>query len=56
MLAAGTLIILVSVLLAFPSGMDVRHRVLTNLVIIAAAVGVTYAIGMVARALWGISI
>jgi len=56
LLAAGTLIILVSVLLAFLSGMDVRRRVLTNLVIIAAAVGVTYAIGMVARALWGISI
>jgi VIT1/CCC1 family predicted Fe2+/Mn2+ transporter len=56
LLAAGTLIILVSMLLAFLSGMDVRRRVLTNLVIIAAAVGVTYAIGIVARALWGISI
>jgi VIT1/CCC1 family predicted Fe2+/Mn2+ transporter len=56
LLAAGTLIVLVSMLLAFLSGMDVRRRVLTNLVIIAAAVGVTYAIGMVARALWGISV
>jgi vacuolar iron transporter family protein len=56
LLAAGTLIVLVSVLLAFLSGMDVRRRVLTNLIIMAAAVGVTYAIGMVARALWGISV
>jgi hypothetical protein len=36
--------------------MDVRRRIAQNLVIIAAAVGVTYAIGALARALWGISV
>ena len=53
-LAAGTMIILVSTLLAFLSGMHVRRRIVINLVIIAAAVGVTYAIGMITRALFGI--
>jgi hypothetical protein len=36
--------------------MDVRRRILTNLVIIAAAVGVTYAIGVITKAVWGISL
>jgi hypothetical protein len=36
--------------------MDVKRRVLTNLVIVAAAVGVTYAIGILARTVWGIPI
>ena len=43
-------------LLAFLSGMDVRRRIAINLVIIAAAVGVTYVIGLVTRALFGISV
>src|SRR6476659_3742379 len=38
MLTAGTVIILVSMLLAFLSGMDIKRRIVTNLVIIAAAV------------------
>jgi vacuolar iron transporter family protein len=54
--AAGTMIILVSAVLAFLSGMDVRRRILINLVIIAAAVGVTYAIGMLTRTLFGIQL
>lgn len=53
---AGAVIILVSTILAFLSGMDVRRRILTNLVIIAAAVGVTYAIGLLTRTLWGVSV
>ncbi len=53
---AGSVIIAVSVILAFLSGMDVKKRILTNLVIIAAAVGITYAIGLVAKRLWGISL
>ena len=56
MLTAGTVIILVSMLLAFLSGMDIKHRIVTNLVIIAAAVGVTYVIGRVVKDLFGISI
>ena len=56
MLAAGTIIILVSMLLAFLSGMNIKRRILTNLVIIAAAVGVTYAIGRAVKDLFDISI
>jgi VIT1/CCC1 family predicted Fe2+/Mn2+ transporter len=56
LLTAGTVMVLVSMLLAFLSGMDVRRRILTNVLIMAIAVGVTYGIGVVARALWGISI
>jgi VIT1/CCC1 family predicted Fe2+/Mn2+ transporter len=54
--AAGTLLVLVSVVLAFLSGMDVQRRVRINLVIMALAVGVTYAIGAAARRIWGISV
>jgi hypothetical protein len=56
MVTAGTTIILVSSLVAFLSGMDVRRRIGINLVIIALAVVVTYAIGMAARALFGITV
>ena len=56
LVTAGSVIIVVSMLLAFLSGMDVKRRIVTNLVIIAAAVGVTYAIGIVAKALFGISV
>ena len=54
--AAGTMIIVVSTLLAFLSGMNVRRRVATNLVIIAAAVGITYLIGIATKAIFGISV
>jgi vacuolar iron transporter family protein len=55
-LVAGALIVIVSMLLAFLSGMNVKRRVLTNLIIIAAAVGITYLIGRMVNTLWGISI
>jgi vacuolar iron transporter family protein len=55
-LTAGSVIIVVSMLLAFLSGMDVKRRVLTNLVIITAAVVVTYLIGVATRAVWGIAV
>ena len=55
LITAGSVIIIVSTILAFLSGMDIKRRILTNLVIIAAAVGITYAIGIATRALWGIS-
>ena len=56
LLTAGSMIILVSMLLAFLSGMDIKKRILTNLVIIACAVAITYAIGIVAKTLWGVSV
>jgi VIT1/CCC1 family predicted Fe2+/Mn2+ transporter len=56
LLTAGSMIIFVSLILAFLSGMDVKRRIVTNLVIIAAAVGITYLIGLAAKQLWGISV
>jgi vacuolar iron transporter family protein len=56
LVTAGAVITAVSLILAFLSGMDVKRRVLTNLVIIAAAVGVTYAIGILAKTVWGIAV
>jgi predicted membrane protein (TIGR00267 family) len=53
-LTAGTVMLLVSMVLAFLSGMDIKRRIIINLFIMAAAVAVTYAIGTMARQLWGI--
>jgi len=55
-LAGGVVVILVSMILAFLSGMDIKRRILTNLLIVAAAVGITYLIGSLARQLWGVSL
>jgi VIT1/CCC1 family predicted Fe2+/Mn2+ transporter len=56
LLTAGSMIILVSMVLAFLSGMEIKKRILTNLVIIACAVAITYAIGLAAKTLWGVSV
>jgi len=55
-LAAGTTIVLVSAVVAFISGMDVRRRIVLNVLITGIAVGVTYAIGLVAKALLGMAV
>jgi VIT1/CCC1 family predicted Fe2+/Mn2+ transporter len=55
-ITAGTTIVVVSAIVAFISGMDLGHRILLNLVITGLAVAVTYAIGLLARAVWGISV
>lgn len=55
-LAAGSMVIFVSTLLAFLSGMEVRRRIAMNLVIIAIAVGITYGIGIAAKQLFGVSV
>ena len=55
-LTAGCVIIVVSTVLAFLSGMDVGRRILTNLVILAAAVVVTYTIGLLTKTLWGVTV
>lgn len=52
--AAATL--LVSGVLAFLSGMDLKRRLAMNLGIVAAAVAITYLIGLAVRALWGIEV
>ena len=54
-LCAGAVIIAVSVVLAFLSGMNVRRRVLTNVVIVAAAAAVAYGIGVASKLAFGIA-
>jgi vacuolar iron transporter family protein len=55
-LTAGTMVILVSSILAFLSGMEMKRRILLNLVIITVAVSVSYAIGLAAKHIWGIAV
>lgn len=56
LLAGISVVVLVSAILAFLSGMDVRRRIAINLVLVAAAVGVTYLIGILTRSLFGIDV
>ncbi len=54
--AAGFMVIAVSAILSFLSGMDIKRRVLLNLIIITVAVSISYAIGLLAKQIWGISV
>ena len=54
-IGAGAVIVAVSTILAFLSGMKIRRRVLTNLVILAAAAAITYGIGLATKAVFGIA-
>lgn len=54
--AACAAVLLVSAVLAFLSGMDLRKRAATNLALAASAVAVTYAIGLLVRSVWGIEL
>lgn len=56
LLSAGLMIALVSLILAFLSGMAIRKRILLNLAILAAAVAVTYGVGILTRRLWGVAL
>jgi VIT1/CCC1 family predicted Fe2+/Mn2+ transporter len=53
---AGTMIIAVSAVVAFISGMDVRRRIAQNALVTAIAVVVTYSIGLLAKRVWGIAV
>jgi vacuolar iron transporter family protein len=53
---AGLMVIVVSTILSFLSGMDITRRIVLNLAIITIAVSVTYAIGVFAKRLWGIAL
>ena len=55
-LTAGLMVIVVSTILSFLSGMDIMRRILLNLIILTIAVGVTYGIGVFAKHLWGIAL
>ena len=56
LVTAGSGIILVSMLPAFLSGMNIRRRIAINVILIAAAVGITYAIGRAVKDLFGIAV
>ncbi len=53
---AAAVMLFISTVIAFLSGMKMRRRILTNLVILLIAVGVTYAVGLLSRSVFGISI
>ncbi|MBI3355647.1 MAG: VIT1/CCC1 transporter family protein [Nitrospirae bacterium] len=55
-LTAGLMVIVVSTVLSFLSGMDIRRRIALNLIIITVAVSVSYGIGVVAKNFWGIAV
>jgi VIT1/CCC1 family predicted Fe2+/Mn2+ transporter len=55
-LTAGLMVVLVSTILSFLSGMDIKRRIALNLIIITVAVTVSYAIGLTAKHLWGIAV
>jgi VIT1/CCC1 family predicted Fe2+/Mn2+ transporter len=55
-LTAGNLIAVVSMVRAFLSRMEMKRRVVTNLVTITAAVPVTFVIGLVPWRVWGVSV
>ncbi|HEX7766181.1 MAG TPA: VIT1/CCC1 transporter family protein [Nitrospira sp.] len=55
-LTAGLMVVFVSTVLAFLSGMDIKRRILLNLVIITVAVSISYGIGVVAKNYWGIAL
>ena len=54
-LTAGLMVVLVSTILSFLSGMDTTRRIMLNLVIITVAVSISYGIGIAAKLAWGIS-
>lgn len=54
-ITAGLIVILVSTVLSFLAGMDVKRRIAMNLVILTLAVSVSYGIGLAVNALWGVS-
>lgn len=53
---AAVVMVFISTVIAFLSGMRMRRRIVTNLVILVIAVAVTYAVGLLARSAFGINI
>ncbi len=52
----GAMVALVTMLLSFMSGMEVRHRVLQNLLLVSVAVAVTYTLGTLVKHFWQIAV
>ncbi|MDP3769978.1 MAG: VIT1/CCC1 transporter family protein [bacterium] len=55
-IVAAAMIVVVSYILAFLSGMEASRRIITNLLLVTVAVAVSYGIGTAARVLWGIGV
>jgi len=55
-LTGGIMIIAVSAIVAFISGMNVRRRIALNVVITGLAVIVTYVLGLVTKKLLGVQV
>jgi len=55
-LCAGFVIVVVSAIVAFLSGMRVRRRIAMNVIITALAVLVTYVIGLITKAMLGVPV
>ncbi|HQT92098.1 MAG TPA: VIT1/CCC1 transporter family protein [Candidatus Kryptobacter bacterium] len=53
---AAVVMVFISTVIAFLSGMRMRKRIVTNLVTLLIAVAVTYGVGLLARSIFGISI
>jgi VIT1/CCC1 family predicted Fe2+/Mn2+ transporter len=53
---AAVIMIFISTVIAFLSGMRMSRRILTNLIILAIAVSVTYAVGLLVRSVFGVNI
>jgi len=53
-LTGGAMIVVVSAVVAFISGMNVRRRIALNVVITGIAVIVTYALGLLTKKLLGV--
>lgn len=55
-IASGSLVLLVSALISFLSGLDMRRRMIMNITAIILSVGVSYAIGHAVQALFAVQI
>ena len=55
-LTGGTMIVAVSAIVAFISGMNVRRRIARNVVITGLAVAITYVLGFLTKRLLGVEI
>jgi VIT1/CCC1 family predicted Fe2+/Mn2+ transporter len=56
LIVAVVVIVFISTVIAFLSGMRMSRRIFTNLVTLLIAVGVTYVVGILVRTIFGISI
>lgn len=56
LLCGLAMIVVISYVIAFLSGMNAKKRILTNLIIMAMAVGITYGIGTITKTIFGIAV